>query len=241
MMSLGLLRSLLLTDPLIILATILFGAVNLVVSFFDKDGRKQLNIARAWSVALLKISRVRVQVIGLEKVDPAASYVFVSNHASFMDTPVVLAHIPSQFRFMAKEELFEIPLLGHHLRRAGHIPVPESDPRAAIRAMANAGKAIRERAISILVFPEGGRSLTGLLEFKEGAAYIAIEAGVPAVPIALEGTLEVLPMGSLHVRSAPVVLRIGDPIPTAGLTRKDRGALTRELHTQVANLLSLRE
>ena len=155
-MSLGLLRSLLLTDPLIILATAAFGAFNLLVSFFDEGGQKQLKVARAWSRALLTISGIQVKVIGLEKLDPKASYVFVSNHASFMDTPVVLAHIPAQFRFMAKEGLFQIPLLGHHLRRAGHIPVPKDDPREAIRAMANAGRIIRERGISILVFPEGG-------------------------------------------------------------------------------------
>lgn len=237
-MSLGLLRALLVTDPLIILATIVFGSVNLIVSVFDKGGRRQIEIARAWSKALLRIAGVQMVTEGLEHIDPKRSYVFVSNHVSFMDTPVVLASIPVQFRFLAKKGLFSIPFLGYHLQRAGHIPVPVGDPRAALKTMAAAGRIIREREISILVFPEGGRSLEGLQEFREGAAYIAIEAGVPAVPIALEGTLEVLPMGSVNVRPGRVVLRVGTPIPTAHLTRRDRAALTVQLHEKVSELLA---
>ena len=236
-MSFGLLRALLVTDPLIILATILFGSVNLIVSIFDAGGRRQIAIARVWAKVLLRIAGVHTQIEGLDNIDPRRSYVFVANHLSFMDTPVVLASIPVQFRFLAKKGLFRIPFLGYHLQRAGHIPVPQSDPRAALKTMAEAGRIIRERGISVLVFPEGGRSLEGLQEFKEGAAYIAIEAGVPAVPVALEGTLEVLPMGSMNVRPGRVVLRIGAPIPTAELTRKDRAGLTRQLHERVSELL----
>lgn len=236
-MSLGLLRALLITDPLIILATIVMGSVNLIVSVFDEGGRKQLNVARAWSRMLLKIAGVKVTLEGIDKLDLSGSYVFVSNHASFMDTPVVLGHIPVQFRFLAKQGLFSIPFLGHHLKRAGHLPVPRDNPREAVKMMGEAGRVIRERGISLLVFPEGGRSLEGLQPFKEGAAYMAIKAGVPAVPIALVGTLEVLPMGSAHVRSGHVTLRIGDPIPTASLKLQDRGQLTQQLYARVSELL----
>jgi 1-acyl-sn-glycerol-3-phosphate acyltransferase len=236
-MSPGLLRALVITDPLIIAATIILGSINLAVSLFDHDGRKQVAIARFWSEVLLKIAGVKMTVEGAEKIDPNGSYVFVSNHVSFMDTPVVLAHIPVQFRFLAKKGLFSIPFLGYHLKRAGHLPVPKENPREAVRTMGEAGRIIRERGISVLVFPEGGRSLEGLKAFKEGAAYIAIKAGVPVVPIALRGTLEVLPMGSLNVRPGHVTLRVGDPIPTENLTLLDRGKLTRELHDRVAELL----
>lgn len=238
-MSKGLIRALLITDPLIIVATVILGSLNLLVSLFDHSGRKQVAIARFWSRVLLRIANVRMTVEGREKIDPNGSYVFVSNHVSFMDTPVVLAHIPVQFRFLAKKGLFKIPFLGYHLTRAGHIPVPRENPREAVKAMANAGRIIRERGISILVFPEGGRSLRGLREFKEGAAYIAIKAGVPLVPIALAGTLEVLPMGSLNVRPGHVRLRVGDPIPTTALTLHDRGALTQQAYERVAELLDL--
>jgi 1-acyl-sn-glycerol-3-phosphate acyltransferase len=236
-MSLGLLRSLLITDPLIILATIMMGSVSLVVSFFDTGGRKQSAVARAWSRLLLRIGGVEVAVDGIEKINLQGSYVFVANHASFMDTPVVLGHIPVQFRFLAKQGLFSIPFLGHHLKRAGHLPVPKDSPRDAVKMMAEAGRIIRERGISVLVFPEGGRSLEGLQPFKEGAAYIAIKAGVPVVPVALVGTFEILPMGSAQVRPGPVTLRIGDPIPTADLKIQDRARLSQQLYDRVFELL----
>lgn len=236
-MSPGLIRALLITDPLIIVATVILGSINLAVSFFDHGGRKQVAIARFWSKVLIKIAGVKLDIEGLEKIDPNGSYVFVSNHVSYMDTPVVLGHIPVQFRFLAKQGLFKVPFLGYHLTRAGHIPVPRENPREAVKSMQNAGRTIRERGISILVFPEGGRSLKGLKEFKEGAAYIAITAGVPIVPLGLKGTLEVLPMHSLNVRPGHVVLKVGDPISTKNLTVKDRGKLTEELHEKVSELL----
>ena len=120
-----------------------------------------------------------------------------------MDTPIVLGHIPVQFRFLAKKSLFSVPFLGYHLKRAGHLSVPRENPREALKTMAEAGRVIRERGISVLIFPEGGRSLEGLKPFKEGAAYIAINAGVPVVPVGVEGTLQVLPMHSL--KYAPVM------------------------------------
>ncbi|HBY60880.1 MAG TPA: 1-acyl-sn-glycerol-3-phosphate acyltransferase [Solibacterales bacterium] len=234
----GLLRALFITDPLIILATILMGSISVLVSFFDHGGYKQGVIARWWSWMLLRIAGVRMNVIGLEKLDLSASYVFVSNHVSYMDTPVVLAHIPVQFRFLAKKSLFRIPFLGTHLTRAGHMPVPREDPRAALKVMTEAARVIRERNISMLVFPEGGRSSEGLQPFKEGAAYIAIKAGVPLVPLSITGTHAVLPMGSVHMRAGRVELRIGEPIPTADRALQDRAALTAEARARVAALLS---
>jgi 1-acyl-sn-glycerol-3-phosphate acyltransferase len=236
-MSPGLLRALLITDPLIIIATIILGSLNLFVSLFDEGGRKQVSIAQFWSRVLLFIAGVKLHIEGLEKIDPNGSYVFVSNHVSYMDTPVVLGHIPVQFRFLAKKGLFSIPFLGYHLKRAGHIPVPRENPREAMKAMSEAAKIIRERGVSILIFPEGGRSLTGLKPFKEGAAYIAIKAGVPVVPLSLTGTLEVLPMGSLNVRPGSVELRVGDPVPTAHLTLHDRAELNELLYRRVSELL----
>jgi 1-acyl-sn-glycerol-3-phosphate acyltransferase len=236
-MSPGLLRALFITDPLIIVATIVLGLLNIAVSFFEHDGRMQVAIAQCWSRVLLFIAGVKLEIEGLEKIDPNGSYVFVSNHVSYMDTPVVLGHIPLQFRFLAKKSLFSIPFLGYHLKRAGHIPVPRENPRAAIKAMSEAAKAIQQQRVSILVFPEGGRSLTGLKPFKEGAAYIAIKAGVPVVPLALKGTLQVLPMGSLNVRPGHVVLRVGDPVPTAHLTLHDRTQLSDDLYQRVSELL----
>jgi 1-acyl-sn-glycerol-3-phosphate acyltransferase len=232
------LRAYLITAPLVVLATIFFGSISLVISLFESSGRKQIAMARAWARCLLVVSGVKVRVEGLEKIAANASYVFVSNHLSYMDTPVVLANIPVQFRFLAKRGLFQIPLLGTHLARAGHIPVPRDDARAAVKTMTSAAQAIRERGISLLIFPEGGRSVTGdLAAFKEGAAYIAIRAGVPLAPIALKGTREILPYGSGHVRAGSVTMRIGDPISTEGLALHDRGRITAELRDRIVSLL----
>jgi 1-acyl-sn-glycerol-3-phosphate acyltransferase len=232
------LRAYFITAPLIILSTIAFGLVSLLVSLLETTGRRQIALARVWARFLLWGSGVRVKASGLEKIAPDGSYIFVANHLSYMDTPVVLANIPVQFRFLAKSGLFRIPLLGTHLSRAGHIPVPRDDARAAVKTMNTAAQVMRERGISLLIFPEGGRSHTGeLASFKEGAAYIAIRAGVQLVPIALKGTREVLPFGSGHVRSGWVTMRVGDPIPTDQMQLRDRGQITSELRDRIASML----
>ena len=224
--------------PLIILSTIACGAVSLAASLFDKRGSVMMGAARVWAEMLVRIAGVRVTVEGLEHIDPNRAYVFASNHLSYMDTPVVLSRIPARFRFMAKAGLFKIPLMGTHLAQAGHIPVPREDPRAAVRALGLAAQIIRDRGISVLVFPEGGRSDDGKLhEFKEGAAYIAIKAGVPIVPVALNGTREVLAMHSAVFHRGPVMLRIGEPVSTEGLTMRDRRALTDEVRERIAGML----
>jgi 1-acyl-sn-glycerol-3-phosphate acyltransferase len=233
----SILRALLIADPLIVLATAAMGTVSLLVSLFDSSGRAQHSVARAWSRMLLAVSGVKVSVEGLEKISEHTSCVLVSNHLSYMDTPVVLAFIPLEFRFLAKKSLFKIPFIGYHLHRAGHIPVPRGNARASLKTLSEAARIIQERAVSILVFPEGGRSPGALREFKEGAAYIAIKSGTAAVPVGISGTREVLPMGSIIVRPGKVRLRIGDPISTAGLTLRDRVRLNEQLRECIAKLM----
>jgi 1-acyl-sn-glycerol-3-phosphate acyltransferase len=217
--------------PLIFLSTLFFGVISLFTS-----GKFMMRPARLWARSLLRIAGVRVKVEGLEKLTPGASYVFASNHLSYMDTPVILANIPADFRFMAKDGLFKIPLLGTHLSQAGHIPVPRSDPRAAVKTMTLAAESIRTRNISLLIFPEGGRSHDGVLQpFKDGAAYIAIKAQVPVVPLSISGTHEILAMHSATFHRGRVTLRIGNPISTNGLTLHDRKSVTETARTSVSS------
>ena len=231
-------RAVLIAGPFIVLSTIFFGALNIAVSFFDSVGRAQLWLARVWARCLLAVSGVQVSGEGRERIDPNASYVIASNHSSYIDTPVILSVIPVQFRFLAKQELFKIPFLGNHLKTAGHIPVPREDPRAAVKTMSLAAENIRTKRVSMLIFPEGGRTDDGALQsFKEGAAYIAIKAGVPLVPVAISGARAVLPRGSAVVRSGKVILRIGEPIPTEGLTLKDRERLTQQARESILRML----
>src|ERR1041385_6862176 len=197
----SLLRSLFISTPIIFIATVLLGTLSLIASFFDGAGNSQHRIARVWGRNLLAASFIRVRVEGLENLDPGGVYVFVSNHVSLMDIPAILAYLPYQFRFFAKLGLYKIPFIGTHLKRAGHLPVNRSSPRASLKTMTEGARIIAQRRISVLLFPEGGRAPKGLREFKEGAAYIAIKAGVPVVPMALAGMREKLPMGSIHLRS----------------------------------------
>jgi 1-acyl-sn-glycerol-3-phosphate acyltransferase len=223
--------------PLIVLTTMAMGTVSMLTSFLDPSGNTSHRIARLWSRMLILISGMRVEVEGIERIVPGGGYVIASNHLSLMDTPLVMAHIPLQFRFLAKQGLFRIPFIGGHLRRAGHVAIPREDPRGSLKAMSGAARIIQERGVSALVFPEGGRSAGPLREFREGAAYIAIKAGVPLIPVAIRGTREVLPMGSMLMRPGKVALRIGQPIPTAGLTLQSRAALTASLRAQVVAML----
>ena len=229
-------RAILILDPLILLSTALMGTISALVSFFDSSGRTQHRVARAWARMVVRFAGARVRVEGLQHMVPGASYVIVANHLSFMDIPVILAHMPVEIRFLAKRSLFKAPFIGYHLRRAGHLPVEREDVRASLRTMADAAEMIRSRGISALIFPEGGRSPQEMREFREGAAYIAIRAGAPVVPVGLDGTRQILPMGSIHVKPGEVVLRIGQPIPTVGLKIRDRRALTEQLQRQVAGL-----
>jgi 1-acyl-sn-glycerol-3-phosphate acyltransferase len=231
------LRSTLFTVPLIALATIVMDLISMLVSFFDRSGNTAHRVARLWGKMLLAFSFIPVRAEGLEKLDPKANYVFVSNHASFLDIPALLSVLNQQFRFFAKVGLFQIPFLGWHLKWAGHLPVDRSNARASLKSMSEGARIIAERHISVLLFPEGGRSATGLRPFKEGAAYIAIKSGVPVVPVAIVGLRELLPMGSGHIRSGSITVKIGDPIPTAHLKLGDREQVTECAHSEIAMML----
>ena len=225
--------------PLAALSTILCGTVSIALAAFgQRSQRRQIAVARLWSRSLLFLGRVSVHVEGIEKIDREGRYVFASNHLSYVDTPVVFSNIPVQFRFLAKRGLFQIPFLGWHLKTAGHIPVDRDDPRSALRLLTRVAELIETRGISVLIFPEGGRTPDGTLrDFKDGASFIAIKAQAALVPLALIGTREVLPMGSALLRRGRVVVRVGDPIDTKGMTLKDRAALTETARERVAALL----
>ncbi|HVW87236.1 MAG TPA: lysophospholipid acyltransferase family protein [Bryobacteraceae bacterium] len=211
-------------------------SISVICSLWDKAGNTQHRLARVWAGILMALGFVRCKAHGVEKLDPRASYVLVSNHASYMDTPAILRSVPLQFRFFAKKGLFSIPFLGWHLGRAGHMPVVRGDARASLKSMSEGARLIREKGVSMLLFPEGGRTQHNMRPFREGAAYIAIKAGVPIVPIGLVGTRDVLPMHSGLIRPGTVELNVGDPISTSGMTLQDRGRLNEMLQERVAEL-----
>jgi 1-acyl-sn-glycerol-3-phosphate acyltransferase len=225
------------STPLIAAATIVMW-LGSFVALIDRSGNSSHEFARLWGKILLAVSFIRVRSEGIEKIDPKATYVFVANHSSYMDIPALLSQLPQSFRFFAKKALYKIPFLGWHLRWAGHLPVDRSNARNSLKSMSEGARVIASKRVSVLLFPEGGRSPHGLREFKEGAAYIAIKAGVPVVPLAIVGMRDLLPLGSIHIRSGEVVVRVGPPIPTAGLKLADRERLTEQLHDAIREMLT---
>ena len=230
------LRSWLISLPLIVLSTALLATVALICSLWDKSGRAQHAVARAWGRFVLKVSFVPCRAYGTEKLDARGSYVLVCNHASYFDTLAILRSLPLQYRFFAKRGLFSIPFLGWFLTRAGHLPVDLGDARKSLKSMTLGARMIKERGTSMLLFPEGGRTLNQMRPFKEGAAYIAIKAGVPIVPMGITNTRKVLRMHTSVICPQLIELRVGDPIPTAGMSLSDRGRLNTILEEQVAKL-----
>lgn len=230
------LRSYFLWDPLIWLYTIVLGALSLLSSFFDKSGRIQHGFARLWSRIILGTIGAKPQVEGLEKIDISKAQVYVINHLSALDIPVLYAYLPFQFRILAKKELFRYPFMGWHLHRSGQIPVVLENPKASVRSLTRAVAALKE-GMSLVIFPEGGRSPDGQLQpFMGGAFYAAIRAQVDIVPIALVGTYEMLKMNTWHIKPGPLHLVAGEPISTVGFTSRDLEKVTRRAHDAIAEL-----
>jgi 1-acyl-sn-glycerol-3-phosphate acyltransferase len=230
------LRSYVIWDPLIWLYTIVLGSLSLLSSFFDRSGRIQHGFARFWSRMILGTIRAPITVEGLEKVDTGRSHVYVVNHLSALDIPVLYQYLPFQFRILAKRELFRYPFMGWHLRRSGQIPVDLENPKKSIRSLNRAVEAIKNN-MALVIFPEGGRSGTGQLQpFMGGAFFAAIRAQADVIPMALVGTYETLKMNTWHIKPRPIRLLVGDPIPTAGLKVRDTEALAAKAREVVAGL-----
>jgi len=225
--------------PLLVIVTVLCGSVALGVSFFDRRGCLQHRISRLWARLLVLLSGAQLKVEGIEKLRTLPTAVFVSNHTSYMDTPVIFSTIPRQFRILAKKELWRIPFIGWYLERSGQISIDTANPNASLVSLGVGVKALRS-GMPLFVFPEGGRTPNGQLQsFLPGAAYLAIRAQVPVVPIALIGVYDLLPIHTRHFYPGKVILRVGDPISTIGLTVRQLDSLNERLHEAIAKLLEV--
>ncbi len=222
--------------PLIAVATAFFGCISLVCGLWDKSGRQQHMVARIWAATLLRISFSPVEIVGEEKLKQPAVAVYASNHLSYMDTPVLFAKIPFQFRILAKQDLWKTPFVGWYLQRSGQVPIDSGSSRSTIAGLLR-GVAALKAGMPLMVFPEGGRSPDGHLQATaSGCAFMAIRAGVPLVPIALVGTYELLPMHVYALRPRPLKMVVGDPISTEGLTTRDADALTGRLYAEIGKM-----
>jgi 1-acyl-sn-glycerol-3-phosphate acyltransferase len=229
-------RTSLLQAPAFAVITVLCGSLSLLVSFADRSGRIQHCFARIWARMGVWISGCTLTVRGAEHLRKYPVAVFASNHTSYMDTPVIFASIPVQFRILAKQELWPIPFIGWYLRRSGQIPIDTANPRTTLSSLGVAAKALRA-GVPLFVFPEGGRTPDGELKpFLSGAAYLAIRAQVPLVPIALNGVYELLPIHTRHFYPGELTISVGEPIETAGMTVRQTEELTGRLRDAIAEL-----
>jgi 1-acyl-sn-glycerol-3-phosphate acyltransferase len=222
--------------PLMALSTAFFGCISLVCGLWDRSGRQQHFVARMWAATLLRITLSPVRIIGAEKLRRHEVAVYASNHLSYMDTPVLFAKLPFQFRILAKQALWKIPFVGWYLERSGQVPIDSASPRSAVAGLLRGAKALKA-GMPLVLFPEGARSPDGHLQTAaSGCAFMAIRAGVPLVPLALIGTYELLPIHVYSLRPRPLMIIVGDPISTDGLTTKDADALTQRLYEEIGKM-----
>ena len=222
--------------PVMAVVTAVCGSISLLVSFVDKRGRAQHRIARIWARALVWGTGCSLTVRGTENLRKHPVAVYASNHTSYMDTPVIFAALPFQFRILARRPLWSVPFIGWYLDRSGQIPIDTDNPHATLSSLGVGVKALRS-GMPIFVFPEGGRTSTGELRpFLSGAAYLAIRAQVPLVPIALKGVYDLLPIHAHHFYPGELTLTVGEPIKTTGMTPRQTDALTARLRDAIESL-----
>jgi 1-acyl-sn-glycerol-3-phosphate acyltransferase len=208
-----------------ITATIIFGTSAIISAFLSKSGNLPHLLARAWARSILWVSGVRVSVNGAEHIDTDRSYIYMANHQSNFDIPVLLGCLPVQFRWLAKAELFKIPLFGRAMQGCGYISIDRTNRRSAFQSLERAAKTIRD-GTSVIIFPEGTRSADGKIRsFKKGGFVLTLNAGVPIVPVIISGTWAVMPRSDLRIRPGRVTLEILPPVDTSQYTRKNKELL----------------
>ena len=233
----SLLRSLL----VLTLAPLLTLAVSIITLLWTVLFRRPADdaqlLGRYWGKSICALSGVAVKIEGLENLTPDKTYIFAANHQSQFDILTLQGYLKFNFRWLAKKELFQVPIWGTAMKKAGYIPIDRSRGRQALKSLDEAAKRIAD-GTSVIIFPEGTRSRDGKLQpFKAGGMVLAIKAGVDLVPVAISGTHEVLAKGRLMLHPGNVLIRIGKPVPTTDYRTNQKHELARRLQQEVAGLL----
>ena len=222
---------------LISLSTLFFATLGFILTPFDWKGRIWTFIVRTWAKSILLVANLRYSLKGMENLKVGQQYVFACNHESAIDIPLTLAGIPRPVVPIAKIELKKIPVLSWAMLAAGHIFVDRSNHKKALESMEKARKSIAKRPRSILIFPEGTRSIDGKIQpFKRGGIIFAINSGLPIVPMACCGTFDVLVKGSKNFNPRPLELRFAQPINTKQGDMEQRNRITEQVHNEVVRL-----
>jgi 1-acyl-sn-glycerol-3-phosphate acyltransferase len=221
----------------LIVATVPLSLVVILAALLRVRGGIYDSIARLWSHWVLWASGTRVRLEGFHNVHEERPQIIASNHESWYDVFAIAAHMPGSFKFVAKKELANIPFFGWGWRACGHISIDRSNTQAAIRSLEKAGETMRSEHAKVVIFPEGTRSPTGdLLPFKKGAFMLALHTGVEIVPVGVTGGPTILRKGDWRIHRGEVVLRFGEPIPTAEYAEDDRDALIARVRAAIETL-----
>jgi 1-acyl-sn-glycerol-3-phosphate acyltransferase len=219
----------------------LFCAVTAMLStFIDPSGRAYHRFALLWSRYGLLIAGVSLEVEGAELVPRDQPLIFMGNHQSNFDIMTLIQAVPLRFNWLAKEELFRVPVFGPSMKSAGYIPINRGDGRDALKSLDRAAKLVRA-GTSIAIFPEGTRSIDGnLLPFKRGGFILAAKAGVPIVPFTIVGSREINPPDNfLFLRPGKIRIRFGPPIPTGERGAKQQANLIEQVREAIASRLEI--
>ncbi len=216
-----------------ILSTIILSLIAIFIALFSRNGNGPHKIGRWWAKSILWASGIKIQVKGLENLDLSKPCVFMCNHQSNFDIPVLFSALPAQFRWIAKAELFKIPLFGRAMRGAGYISIERKERRKAIQSLREAAEKIRS-GVSVMIFPEGTRSLDGNIgEFKKGGFFLAHDAGVQIIPVVLNGTWSIMSKDSLAIKPGNVTLSILPPVNVTDYSKTDKTRLIEDVREKI--------
>ena len=219
------------------LVTIPTASAVITVAMFSSSARTIDSIICWWARSIVRAAGIRLHGERLDMIDPAKRYILVANHYSYFDIPCILAAVPQPIRFMAKVSLFKIPIFGWALARSGFIPIDRKNRRTAVKSFDQAGERIR-RGNTIMIFPgEGRTSERTMRQFQRGAFLLAIKSGLPILPIAIDGTYDVMCVGAKHVTPGKVTVKAGTPIATEGASVRDKEKLADEARAQIEKML----
>jgi 1-acyl-sn-glycerol-3-phosphate acyltransferase len=208
-----------------VFATAFFSVMVILISWVAGSDDTMHKIGRIWAKCILSVANIKVTVKGISNLTPRRSCIYMPNHMSNLDIPVLQAYLPVQFRWLAKAELFKIPVFGQAMQRAGYISIDRSDKKSAIQSLHRAANIIRD-GVSVIVFPEGTRSRNHRIQpFKKGGFVLAIDSGIPIIPITIRGTWPIMHKKRIRIKPGNVVVEIAKPIESSMYTRKTKDDL----------------
>ena len=224
-----------------VVVTIPLALATLLVAAIRSNARAIDGITRLWARLILSGAGIDLRAERTETIDRKQRYIIVANHSSYFDIPCIFAAIPQPIRFMAKISLFKIPIFGWAIGRAGFIPIDRKNRRTAVKSFELAVERIR-KGNTVVVFPEEGRSRQRTMrDFQRGGFLLALRSGLPILPVAIVGTYDVFSANAKRVTPGPVTVRVGTPIPTDGLTVREKDRLLRESREQILSMLGMRD